>query len=148
MLTIDIEIMEALGLGVLVHAEVQPSDKDWESTVQRWDRFGRRVRAAGRQPSCLALSPGGEGPNARQRRLLDDVNREIRPRVAVASSSSIARGIVTAIAWFGHTEIRSFQPHELDAALAYLSIPVSERPLVERAIASTQKRLVPRSTGT
>lgn len=148
MRTIDIEIIDELNLGVLVHAEVSPADTDWDRTIERWGRFSRRIRAGGGQPCCLVFSSGGEGPNARQRRLLDEVNAEARPRVAVATASSVARGIVTAISWFGHTEIRSFHPNELDAALAYLGIPLAERPRVERSIAAVRERLVTRSTGT
>lgn len=147
MLTIDIETMDALDLGLLMHAPVPPADSDWDRTIERWGRFGRRIRAAGRQPCCLVVSRGGEGPNARQRRLLDEINAELRPRVAVATASSVARGIVTAISWFGHTEIRAYQPHELEQALAFLGIAASKRTAVEDAIASVSKRLVTRDTG-
>lgn len=147
MLTISIETVDALDLGVLVHAEVEPRESDWERIVERWGRFTRRVRSRGKQPLCLVISRGGEGPNANQRRALDAINSKARPRVAVATGSSVARGIVTAISWFGHTEIRAFHPDDLEGALRFLGIPPSERATVEGAVAAAQAQLTAARTG-
>lgn len=148
LLTVDLKILEALDLGLLVHAPIEPKEPDWNRTVERWKAFAQPLRERGRQPLCVVWSGTGEGPNAKQRRVLDEVNATLRPRVAVVTASSVARGIVTAIAWFGHTEIRAFHPADLGGSLTYLGIPLAHADLVESSIEEVRARLMPSRTGT
>jgi hypothetical protein len=142
MRTVEAEILSELELVLLVHGPSAPADADWERAIRTFRSFGVALRARGAKSRCLVWTPSGHGPNAKQRRLLDETNTGLSPRVAVVSGSVMARGIVTAISWIGHTEIVAYSPDQLDEALAFLDIPSRHYPLVRRSLQGTEARLV------
>lgn len=143
MRTVDGVELPELSLFLLVHSRCAPSEQDWSRVIERsWQPFARALRARGVRPRCLVWTPSGDGPDAKQRRIIDAVNREVQPSVAVVSASRFARGIVTAISWLGHTEIRAFEPDELEAALAFLGVGSQHLSTVHAALRTAERPMV------
>jgi len=103
---------------VCVNAAENPTDAEWT-------RYLDAGRAA--LPKCkgiLVVTDGG-GPNAMQRKQIDEMPEARDLPVAVVTASLAARGIVTAISWFGKA-IKAFAPHQVPEALGYLGLAPSE----------------------
>lgn len=111
---------------VAVYSAKTPEDEEWREYLDVLSTL------EGDQ-SMLVLSAGG-GPNTLQRRDLEAVTRRHDGRVAVVTTSRMARGIVTALSWLG-TNIKAFDPRSIDDAMAYLEL---DEPL--RASAMTRAR--------
>lgn len=77
----------------------QPTDEEWE----RWIALG--VQRNGLDQRVLIEARGG-GPSAKQRRAIVAANKA-NVRIAVMTESTLVRGIVTAVAWFG-VSLRAF----------------------------------------
>ena len=69
----------------------------------------------------LVATKGG-GPTSTQRKYLNDLLAGRHVPVAVMSSSTAVRGVVTALSWFNR-KIKAFPPEGLADALTYLEIP-------------------------
>lgn len=112
---------------VLAHGDTTPSDSDWTAWVQAYSGYLREgVR------ELLVVTSGG-GPNAAQRKQLTHAinafDREVAPklRTAICSSSSLARGIMTAIVWLTRAPLRGFDFNARTEALDYLQTPQPDR---------------------
>lgn len=103
-------------LMVTVHGALPPTDEEWRAYLE----FSRTC--VGRVTRSLVVSSGA-GPNGRQRTMLMKEFPEFAPvPVAIVSASSMTRGIVTALSWFGK-KIQAFEPSQLPGALEYLGVP-------------------------
>lgn len=98
---------------VAVYSAKTPEDDEWKQYLEVLSTL------EGDQ-SMLVLSAGG-GPNTLQRRDLEAVTKRHDGRVAVVTTSRMARGIVTALSWLG-TKIKAFDPRSLDDAMTFLEL--------------------------
>jgi hypothetical protein len=105
-----------------------PRDQDWDDFL--------RVLVENRQNfhklKILVRTEGG-GPNALQRKRLQQALDGRPVRVAVVTNSVPVRFIVSSIALLNRA-IRSFANHEIDAAYAHLSMTPAEQRLSEAAV--------------
>jgi predicted Fe-S protein YdhL (DUF1289 family) len=129
--TLSFERVGAIYL--LVHDEVAPNDEDWRAHVAF-------LRQAMPELKAVLVFGDGAGPNASQRKLLQSIPGVNRCPTAVITISVVARGIVTAISWFGAT-IRAFAPAALAEAFAWLGLSEAERLAVLRRIAELKAQL-------
>jgi hypothetical protein len=81
---------------------------------------GRRLQPGGVQR--ILVKTDNAGPNSVQRNQLNQLAASKRTtlRVAVLSTSTLVRGIVTAFSWMGSLQIRGFGDADVAGALAYL----------------------------
>jgi hypothetical protein len=120
-------------LAVAVYANDSPTDEDWGGylEVMRSLEHGYRM---------VIFSSGG-GPTTMQRRDLESITEgQETARVAVITSSRLARGIVTAIRWFNR-DIKAFEPAHRDAAFTFLALDKVERDDVLRLAKSMATEL-------
>jgi len=94
-----------------------PTDDEWS----RWVALG--VRRNGQQQRVLIESRGG-GPTAKQRQAILSANKA-DVRIAVMTDSTVVRGIVTAVAWFG-VALRAVPLNRFEAAATYLELTPEE----------------------
>jgi hypothetical protein len=111
---------------LVVHTAAAPSNDEWKTYIDTVLDGGRRFGGDLRQCRQLVLSDGG-GPNSAQRQLAqkaaEQMNGAAMP-VAVVSSSTFVRGIVTAFNWF-NMNMKAFHPGEARAVLDFLGIEPS-----------------------
>lgn len=108
------------GVFIGVYDAEPPTDREWQLAL---DLVRERVS----EIRCGLIVTDGGGPNAQQRKALDEQLKHQRgtPR-AVVTSSAIARGIVTATSWLGH-RLKAFSPDELSLAFEFLEVPHERR---------------------
>src|SRR5262245_61160671 len=101
------------GTLVVVHGVLHPSDADW-------DVYLDALRNLDHITAQLIVTDGGS-PNSAQRRASLDVaaGRQVPPS-AVVTPSLLARGVVSALAWFMKDRIRAFAPDEFEEACAFI----------------------------
>lgn len=122
------------GISLLVHADVPMSDEDWKHHVA--DCVARLSSLRG-----AIIMTERQGPNARQRELVaGEPGFHTRP-VAVVTPSMMVRGIVTALRWFG-SEMRAFNPEDLDRALVYVDVPAASRDRIRGALVQLRRSLL------
>lgn len=102
---------------IFVSATKPASDSDWSEYVA-W--FRANVPPGSSLKSIVFDRAGG--PNAAQRKQVNDMTASCSLHVAVLSPSAVGRGVVTAMNWFKKDSYRAFMPEELDSAIAYLGI--------------------------
>jgi len=125
---------------VTVHGPLPPTDEEWRAYLE----FSRTC--VGRVTRSLVVSSGA-GPNGRQRTMLMKEFPEFAPvPVAVVSDSSMTRGIVTALSWFGK-KIRAFQPSQLTEALEYLGVPPERHGRILDKVRTLTESLSPAARG-
>ena len=111
---------------IYISAKRPPSDADWNAYLA-WLRENGKPSVT--RPELLSLvydrSPG---PNASQRKQLNDSTVGWKMRVAVLSPSTVARGIVTAMNWFKKDAYEAFPPDDFERALTFLGAPAQIRP--------------------
>lgn len=98
-----------------------PSEHEWQDYLRTLDQAAQGVRQRGGLLRFLVFADDGT-PNAKQRGTVVDAVRGLATRVAVITTSKLARHVITVFAWFG-LSVRGFAPHQLDAALEYLELP-------------------------
>jgi hypothetical protein len=89
---------------------------------------------------CLVVFGESDGPNARQRKQLQPLSNFERLPTAVITTSFVARGVVTALSWFGAT-IRAFAPAFVEDAFSWLGLSTDERLDVLRRVATLKAQL-------
>lgn len=108
---------------VVVHTSLPPSNDEWNNYIQAVVSAKRAYGGDLLRCCQLVLTDGG-GPNSAQRaaaqKAAAQVNGEAMP-VAVVSSSTLVRGIVTAFNWF-NMNMKVFSPAEVRAAFEFLRI--------------------------
>ena len=107
------------GTQLIVHAKLQPDPAEWDAMIRDCRTLGRRHERT--------LVFADVTLSAEQRRQVADVHKVAGTRaVAVVTSSSLSRMIVTALSWMNSVH-RAFEPREVNAALDYLQVPPAER---------------------
>jgi hypothetical protein len=120
-------------LFIVVYGVHDPTDAEWVGYLEDVERHGI-------ERTQQLISTEGGGPNATQRRYLNELLDGRPVPVAVMSGSTPIRGVVTAMSWFNRA-IRFFPPTCLLDALAYLEIPVSRAELIAREMAKLRSSL-------
>jgi hypothetical protein len=115
-----------------------PNEAEWNEYID----FLKIRLEPGMRPTSIVLSDGA-GPGASQRQQLNEV---ISPyvdylRVAVVTTSPVARGIVTALSWFSPV-YRAFSPKDIDDALSFLDIGDPDAPLIKSLLTELKDQLV------
>jgi hypothetical protein len=116
---------------VFVHGDAPPTVEDWNLILDMW----REVPDA-RSFRVLVLTRGA-APNAGQRAELSKVLGGARPRIALVTSSLIARMAGTAFTLF-IPDFRVFDVPQIDRALSYLDLG-SDRARAERMLAELRE---------
>ena len=119
---------------IIVHSEAPPSDEEWEAYVS----VIRSVKDLSKL-RCIAFTDGG-APNSSQRKLLNEALKNRPLQAAAVSSSTLVRGVVTALNWFNPL-VRAFAPERLGEAYQYLKLSREEVSAVNKAISALQKEL-------
>jgi hypothetical protein len=114
----------------LRQGEGHPSDEEWEECM----KILRSKDLS--KVKVLVLTKGGS-PTPRQQAALARVLAGNAVPVAVVSESAFVRFVVSSVALITK-RIRTFQPSELDSALAHLQLSWSEREFVEIAMGKTE----------
>jgi hypothetical protein len=107
------------GTLLIVHARVQPDPIDWAALMRDCVSMARSIERA--------LVFADVTLTAEQRRQVADVHKAADTRaVAVITSSSLSRMIVTALSWINGVH-KAFDPRETNAALDYLAMNDADR---------------------
>lgn len=110
-----------------------PRQSEWLEYL----RFARQhLPPTGEDARCLVVERG-PGPNAGQRKALQEVTAGRSARVAVLTRSLLARGVVTALSWV-KPGYRAFPPEDMPAALEYLGL----REIEARAVRERVEALI------
>jgi hypothetical protein len=127
---------EVDGVRVAIHGEKNPSAADWEEALD-WTRS--KMRMAARPVRYLILSQGG-APNSTQRAEFNKLVKKQEILTAILTSSTILRGMVTAMAWI-NSSVRAFREDDVDGALLYLGVPAVDFKKFSEAIAVLRAQL-------
>lgn len=118
-----------------VHGADAPTDAEWHAYLHA---FMAAISTGVRR--VMVVSRGG-GLSAAQRRLLADAIHaslseadERVMRTAVCTSSTILRGMVSALAWLTTSTLRAFRRDDWSGAFDYLQIPLDQRADLTAAI--------------
>jgi hypothetical protein len=110
---------EISGTLLIVHGRVQPDPAEWDAMIRDCRALARKLQRT--------LVFADVTLTAEQRRQVADVHKQAGTRaVAVVTSSSLSRMIVTALSWLNSVH-RAFEPREVNAALDYLQVPPEQR---------------------
>jgi hypothetical protein len=120
-------------LVLLAHGMNPPSDEEWAQYVEVLGK------AHGSGATGLLVLTDGPGPHSTQRKLVSSFDM----RTAVLTPSQVARGMVTALSWFG-LKIRSFTLEQIDDALTFLEVDPAEQTEVCRTLAGMRLELAGR----
>jgi hypothetical protein len=101
-------------VALAVHTKVEPSDAEWKD----WLAVVRQIPLE--KLSVLVFTDGG-GPNTLQRASWNALLAGAQPRIAVVSTSTVVRGIVTAISWFNRG-VRQFSPGDTVTAFRHVGV--------------------------
>lgn len=119
-----------LGPDLVVSRESFESPSDEE-----WDDFLRLLRSRGDNFSklrILVVTDGG-GPNAPQRKLLEETLKGRPVRVAIVTDSAKSRFIASAVSLFNRDH-KGFAKGEIQSAYKHLGLTPAECRIVESAI--------------
>ena len=110
---------EISGTLLIVHGKVQPDPSEWDAMIRDCRALERKLQRT-LVFADVTLTAG-------QRREVADVHKLAGTRaVAVVTSSSLSRMIVTALSWLNSVH-RAFEPREVNAALEYLQVAPEDR---------------------
>lgn len=107
---------------IYVSAAGPPSEADWNEYLIWFKKEGARASLARSELLALVFDRS-PGPNANQRKLLNDATAGVKLRSAVMTKSAVARGIVTAMNWFKSDSYKAFTPEEIEGAMTFLNTP-------------------------
>lgn len=124
-------------LMIAVHTDVPPLDVEWEDYLITTANLTNKNLVDG----LLVWTDGGS-PTALQRTKIHSVASVKTLPTAIVSGSTMVRGVVKAISWFGK-EINSFSPRNIEKAFEYLKLSVSQWNEIERQVALLRLALVP-----
>lgn len=122
-------------LCVVLHTGSPPSEREWDdymATIRTYDSVVPRVRT-------VVFTDGG-GPNSSQRKKLNEfLGGRITP-VFLVSSSSVVRGITTALSWF-NPQTKTASPDDIEGVFRHLSIPEGDREQLWTLVAQLNEKL-------
>lgn len=121
-------------LFIVVYGTTNPTDEEWVRYLDACQEHGldRTVQ--------LIFTDGG-GPDSSQRKYLNQLLDGRMVPVAVVSSSSAIRSVVTALSWFNR-QIKAFSPGALRDAISYLQIPPGRFERIAREVDILRLELV------
>jgi hypothetical protein len=105
----------------VVHTANPPSENEWAeymAAVKAVEKDLGKLRT-------IVFTDGG-GPNSAQRKAISDFLKGRKTPVCLVSSSSIVRGITTALSWFNPL-VNSVAPEKVSEAFRYLGIQSTEQ---------------------
>jgi hypothetical protein len=125
------------GVAVMVSGRNNPLDMEWE----RYIDFLEKMETPGPVARTLAITAGGSPTNPQRARLEKRIGEHRRgSRLAVVTGSTFARGVLNAWA-IVHPGYRAFAPERILEAIAFLDVPPSDVPQIEKLVASLQAEL-------
>lgn len=137
-------MLHALEQGVMIvaHNKAPPSNEEFEA----FSRLQAELVRAGQVQAMLVLSIGG-GPGVEQRKKLAAIVEGLPvPPTAMLTSSTLVRGVVTAINWIRPSSMKTFPPTAMTEALASLgAAPELHGAIKKRAFALLKELGVPSS---
>jgi hypothetical protein len=119
---------------VYVHADVPPTDAEWEAGISFFKETSDPSRL-----SALVYTQGG-APNAAQRARLNAVLGSNKVRIGLLTASAAARAAGVAVRWF-NPELSIFGPEDVEAALDHIRAPTDQRSEVKRALTELKSEL-------
>ena len=119
---------------VYVHADVPPTDAEWEAGISFFKESSDPSRL-----SAIVYTEGG-APNAAQRARLNAVLGSNKVRIGVLTASAAARAAGVAVRWF-NPELSIFGPEDVDAALDHIRAPTDQRSEVKRTLTELKSEL-------
>jgi hypothetical protein len=118
-------------VGVIVHGSATPTAAEWDSWLAEYRKRSSVLKG-------VVIYSFGGGPSSKQRTdLLKIVDKlQYVPQTVMVTSSTVARGIITAMSWFVAPAKRAqvFSLVQLEDAFAALGIGESARQLVYERI--------------
>jgi hypothetical protein len=117
-------------LVITVHNRHRPTREEWK---QYLDCLRELQTTYGSLDGATNLVFADSGPDAVQRREATDLVGERSIPVAVVTSQTLVRGVVTALSWF-NPSIRAFAPSGWREAFRYLALPADQTEQVFRAL--------------
>lgn len=118
------------GVFCVVHSAANPTEEEWKAYLDYYLAHERQCTRT------LVVTQGG-GPNAKQRGDTAKVIQSSPTRVAIVTTSTLVRGIATALSWF-NKRVQSFGPAEMDAALRHLDVTEANAKLVNAELKKLQ----------
>ena len=107
------------GTMLIVHGKVQPGGGEWADLMRDTRAMGRALERT--------LVFADVTLTAEQRRQVADAHKAAGTRaIAVITSSSLTRMIVTALSWMNSVH-KAFDPRDINAALDYLAVSEADR---------------------
>lgn len=103
-------------------------DSDWVQYIE----WLKGMLRPGMNITCVVYERGN-GPNAAQRKQLQEVTAPVTLKVAVITPSTAARGAVTALSWF-KPGYKAFSPAEMDGAMDFLGLKGPDAQIVKQTI--------------
>jgi hypothetical protein len=124
---------------VLIHGRHPLSDPEWKAYLE----FVRRAVEHEGIHRVLVWTAGA-GPSSKQRHQGIEIFKSHGGilRTAVLSSSPSARGILSALSWFVKLQYRVFAPNDMDAALAYLEVPLADTKEIKELTEALKREVV------
>lgn len=111
-----------------MHNAKAPDDASWQVYIDACIASAELHGGDFSRSRQLIYTDGG-GPNAPQRKAVVEAVEQLKGakegRIAVVSSSTLVRGIVTVFNWFNF-QVKAFSPGEIDAALQFLRVTPDE----------------------
>ena len=120
---------------LVAHGEQPPTDEEWAAFMSGFANHGV-------DDALVLVWTEGAAPNVSQRRELTDLLAGRAVPIAVLSSSTLVRGVATAISWFNR-KVRVFAPHDADAAITFLGVGAPHAAKVREELESLRAKLHP-----
>ena len=111
------------GLLLTVHGEGAPTDSEWNAYADCAIRNAASTR-------CIIILSEGGGPNAKQRQRIARADAVKTLPTLVMSTSSLVRGMVTALGWLGKS-IKACAPADAERIGAFVDL---DRSTADRAL--------------
>lgn len=120
---------------VIVHSPLNPTVSEYDQALAGYDQH------LGRFNGILIHSEGG-APNALQRKRTTEFwEGKTLPKTAIMTSSSVVRGVITALNWFFPQELRCPSDGYFQGAFEYLAVPQDQQKLVTQTVHRLRREL-------
>src|SRR5262245_4456179 len=106
---------------LVVQTGVNPSQAEWDWEMREVSEGRSRIQGT------LVYTMGGS-PNAAQRKQLREVvlHGGAAFPTAIMMSSTVIRTVVTAINFFLNDQLKTFSLHDVDSAMSYIGVPLTQ----------------------
>lgn len=119
---------------IYVHTAAAPDDHDWDQVLSFYEG------GSSDQKVCTLVYTEGGAPNAAQRARLNARLGSDVVRIAVLTSSAVARAAGTAVTWF-RPHVRVFRPHDEEGAMDHLQLSPEGRQEVRETLQDMKRSL-------